>query len=814
MSSPRLRGGAPQAQSGGELPPEKTRFPQPSAAVLAPAVPPLAGRVDGSRDALSSEPGVRRRFLRDAERWLPPAGSTVVVAVSGGADSMALWDLCVRYGHWQLVIWHLNHGVRPDAADDAALIQHQAAAYRDLGTASGEIIVEHCDITALSRHWHIGVEEAGRRYRYERLAVVAASVAAAVVCTAHHRDDQAETVLANLLRGAGPIGMMGIARRRRLVSGINLVRPLLYCTRDNLRQHLHEHQISWREDSTNSNEQLQRNRLRRRVLPALERLAPGAAAGLARLAARTRRRTRADRHAAQSLWRSFFPGSAGILARSSGGHLPPPDEVATHAAYVSWAPTPTERARMPALPGKSSQPACDRTLPLLALLSAELTVRLFVFRHLLLHLHLSLERQHLDRLDRLAAGPVGKRLHLGRWLLRRAPDALVWEEAKPVADLSTVTITAPGIWQRGDRRLTLARQPAPRDPRADTHTAWLDAALSLPFMWRLPIAAERWRPLGASGSQTVTKTLGEHDIPSRRRPLTAVLADANGVLWIPGIAVAERARVVATATSGWRLTLEDAPRASSLPPMLHPTVSVVILAAGKGTRMGSDLAKVLHPLAGRPLVSHVLDACTALGVGQSVVVVGHQRDAVEAVVKPLGAETALQDKQLGTGHAVLVTKPVVRGDTVIVLCGDCPMTPPSLLNEVLAKHRSGNAACTAVAARLADPGKYGRMITNPTTGRLARIVEWKDASEAERAVNLINSGIYAFAAADLWRCLERVKPNNAQGEYYLTDVVGMLVAEGRPVELVVTDDMASVLGINTPTDLAEAEQLYAKRVTA
>ena len=245
--------------------------------------------------------------------------------------------------------------------------------------------------------------------------------------------------------------------------------------------------------------------------------------------------------------------------------------------------------------------------------------------------------------------------------------------------------------------------------------------------------------------------------------------------------------------------------------MPHPDVTAVVLAAGKGTRMGSDLAKVLHPLAGRPLVAHVLETCAALGLGQTVVVVGHQREAVTDVVGRLGADTALQDRQLGTGHAVLVTRPVVRGAIVIVLCGDCPMTPPALLERLLAKHRSAGAACTGVAARLADPGRYGRMIVDPASGRLARIVEWKDASAAERAVDLINSGIYAFSADDLFRCLANVKPNNAQGEYYLTDVVGMLVQEGKPVELVVTDDMADVLGINTPVELSEAERLYAKR---
>lgn len=245
----------------------------------------------------------------------------------------------------------------------------------------------------------------------------------------------------------------------------------------------------------------------------------------------------------------------------------------------------------------------------------------------------------------------------------------------------------------------------------------------------------------------------------------------------------------------------------------HASVTAVILAAGKGTRMGSDKAKVLHELAGRPLVAHVLDTCRRLGVGQSVAVVGWQREAVEAVVKPLGAECVLQDRQLGTGHAVLCAEPAVRGDTVVVLCGDCPMTPPALLAELLAKHAAGGAACTGVAARMADPTGYGRMITD-AAGRLVRIVEHKDATPEQRAITLINSGIYAFDRAHLFRCLKQVKPANAQGEYYLTDVVAMLVGEGRPVELVTTDDVASVLGVNTPADLAQAERLHAQRVAA
>ncbi|MBA2480806.1 MAG: NTP transferase domain-containing protein [Planctomycetes bacterium] len=243
---------------------------------------------------------------------------------------------------------------------------------------------------------------------------------------------------------------------------------------------------------------------------------------------------------------------------------------------------------------------------------------------------------------------------------------------------------------------------------------------------------------------------------------------------------------------------------------VNANTSAVVLAAGKGTRMGSDLAKVLHPLAGRPLIAHVLDTCRALGVGQAVVVVGWQRERVEEAVRPWKPTCVLQDRQLGTGHAVLATQSSVRGEVVLVLCGDCPLTPPALLQEVLTKHARTGASCTGVAARMQDPTGYGRMITDAAS-RLVGIVEHKDASPDQRAIDLVNSGIYAFRRADLFRCLAKVRPQNAQGEYYLTDVVAMLVAEGEPVELVVTDDVASVLGVNTPADLATAERLRAGR---
>jgi bifunctional UDP-N-acetylglucosamine pyrophosphorylase/glucosamine-1-phosphate N-acetyltransferase len=243
------------------------------------------------------------------------------------------------------------------------------------------------------------------------------------------------------------------------------------------------------------------------------------------------------------------------------------------------------------------------------------------------------------------------------------------------------------------------------------------------------------------------------------------------------------------------------------------TITAVILAAGKGTRMNSDLAKVLHPLAGRPLLMHVLDTCVALKVAQKVVVVGHQRDKVEMAAAPWLPNCVVQDKQLGTGHAVMVTESVVRGDLVVVLCGDCPLTPASLLEALVAKHLSSGAACTGVAARMADPTGYGRMVTDGQ-GRLLKIVEHKDADDATRAINLVNSGIYVFNRKDLYASLKQIRNDNTQGEYYLTDVPGVLVAAGKTVELITTDDVASVLGVNTPADLATAERLLAERQLA
>ncbi|MCS6970752.1 MAG: NTP transferase domain-containing protein [Planctomycetota bacterium] len=242
--------------------------------------------------------------------------------------------------------------------------------------------------------------------------------------------------------------------------------------------------------------------------------------------------------------------------------------------------------------------------------------------------------------------------------------------------------------------------------------------------------------------------------------------------------------------------------------MSHTTA--VILAAGKGTRMGSELAKVLHPLAGRPLVAHVLAACREAGIEDCVCVIGWQREAVRAVVEPLGARCVVQDRQLGTGHAVQCAEGAVRGEEVLVLCGDAPLVDAALIRRVLERHRADANACTVVAARLPDPTGYGRMITDGH-GRLLAIVEHRDATPEQRAIDLVNSGLYCFRRAALFTRLTALRPDNAQGEYYLTDVVAALVRDGERVGLLVADDAASVLGVNTPADLALAERLHRQR---
>ena len=233
-------------------------------------------------------------------------------------------------------------------------------------------------------------------------------------------------------------------------------------------------------------------------------------------------------------------------------------------------------------------------------------------------------------------------------------------------------------------------------------------------------------------------------------------------------------------------------------------LEILILAAGQGKRMRSDLPKVLHPLAGRPLLAHVLDTARALGAGGVFVVHGHGAEKVRATFADAGVEWVLQAEQLGTGHAVQQAMPRLRGDgDVLVLYGDVPLVREATLRRLVEASRGGLALLTT---ELDDPSGYGRVLRD-AGGRVTRIVEHKDATEAERAVREINAGFLALGAGRLSGWLKKLDNRNAQKEYYLTDVIALAVADGVPVKAVKADAW-EVAGVNSKRELAELERRY------
>ncbi len=240
-------------------------------------------------------------------------------------------------------------------------------------------------------------------------------------------------------------------------------------------------------------------------------------------------------------------------------------------------------------------------------------------------------------------------------------------------------------------------------------------------------------------------------------------------------------------------------------------LDVVIMAAGLGTRMKSRTAKVLHAVGGRPLVAHVVKAATGLGADRLVTIVGHQASSVEAAVRRAAEGSgitdvvfALQAEQLGTGHAVQQAVDHLKGDTVIVLSGDVPLLEVATLRSLVDAHELEGNAATLLSVRLADPTGYGRIVRS-ASGAFERIVEHRDASEAERAIDEINAGIYAFDRTRLVPALGRLSTGNDQGEYYLTDVLGMIAADGGRVGVVCHADASELAGTNTRRELAETE---------
>lgn len=246
-------------------------------------------------------------------------------------------------------------------------------------------------------------------------------------------------------------------------------------------------------------------------------------------------------------------------------------------------------------------------------------------------------------------------------------------------------------------------------------------------------------------------------------------------------------------------------------------VKAVILAAGKGTRMKSDKPKVVHKVLGKPMVYYSIEAAKEAGADDVCVIVGYKADevrtAIGSSVKDVDVSYAVQSRQLGTGHAVACAADFI-GDTgdVIILCGDTPLVTGDTLKKALDVHQRKHNGVTVLSAILDNPFGYGRIIRNGEN--LSCIVEEKDADEAQRSVNEVNSGMYIFDCAALMKALSRITNDNAQGEYYLPDTIAIIKEMGLPCAAVPMDDADDIRGVNTADQLDEAEKIMKERKSA
>ncbi|HEU4967780.1 bifunctional UDP-N-acetylglucosamine diphosphorylase/glucosamine-1-phosphate N-acetyltransferase GlmU [Sphingomonas sp.] len=246
--------------------------------------------------------------------------------------------------------------------------------------------------------------------------------------------------------------------------------------------------------------------------------------------------------------------------------------------------------------------------------------------------------------------------------------------------------------------------------------------------------------------------------------------------------------------------------------MTQRSLAAIVLAAGKGTRMKSGLHKVLHPIAGRPMLMHLLASLEALAPERTVVVVGSGREQLEKALVGRGIDLVVQDPQLGTGHAVQQAEAALAGfdGDVLILYGDVPFVSAATMRGLVERlHGDDDPAAVVLGFRPADPAAYGRVVAD-ASGRIRKMVEYKDASAEERAVTLCNSGLMAAGSRDLFALLARVTNDNAAGEYYLPDIVMLADADGRPSAVIETG-ADEVAGINSRAELAEQERAWQQR---
>ncbi|MFH1563129.1 MAG: sugar phosphate nucleotidyltransferase [Nitrospirota bacterium] len=242
--------------------------------------------------------------------------------------------------------------------------------------------------------------------------------------------------------------------------------------------------------------------------------------------------------------------------------------------------------------------------------------------------------------------------------------------------------------------------------------------------------------------------------------------------------------------------------------MDNSNLAIIVLAAGKGKRMKSDLAKVLHKICDKPMIDYVLDTISFFLPAKIVVVVGHQAEKVTKLLKDRKVIVVLQKELLGTGHAIAQTERVLsdfKGD-ILIICGDTPLLKRTTLEGLIHSHQQSEATITILTVTLDDPAGYGRVVID-SEGRVCKIIEDKDATQQEKAIKLVNTGTYCFRGKKLFAALKKLSNNNKQGEFYLTDVVEILKKEGEKIVALEAPDPIEVMGINTQEDLRKVENI-------
>ncbi len=242
---------------------------------------------------------------------------------------------------------------------------------------------------------------------------------------------------------------------------------------------------------------------------------------------------------------------------------------------------------------------------------------------------------------------------------------------------------------------------------------------------------------------------------------------------------------------------------------MKENITIIILAAGLGTRMKSDMAKVLHEINGRPMIQYVVETSISIAGQNVIVVIGHQAELVEKTVNRFAKVSfALQDRQLGTGHAVMCALPFLpeQAEKIIILCGDVPLLSADTINNLVEKHEADNNDVTVLAVEPDDPHGYGRIITD-STGNILKIVEEADATETEKAIKTINSGIYCVSRDCLKQTLEKITADNTQNEYYLTDIIEIGKMNDMKIGVLVSNNTDEVIGVNSIKDLEDVEAI-------